>query len=278
MTWISKRAGLLALAVALHGCSPSGPSSDDSGDVAGDQLVALSGRAAVGAPIANAPVDARCDGGEGFIESVTTDDSGGFLGQVEASSLPCSLRVTGEGEDNILHSYADSEGNINITPFTDLIIALSASRAPMDWFEQDERTTAVGSLSQAQEEFLGALRGANYNLPDDGFDPFHSSFEINDAVDQLLDAFSAAVRNMPNVDSYQAFVDLISSGNLESIPPAPTPPEDDGSGSDDGTGGTDDGGGDDSTGDGGSDDGSGDDSNGDDDKGKRKGLTDILFG
>lgn len=268
MTWISKRAGLLALAVALHGCSPSGPSSEDEGDVAGEQLVALSGRAAVGAPIANAPVDARCDGGEGFVESVTTDESGGFQGQVEASALPCSLRVTGESEDKVLHSYADSEANINITPFTDLIIALSASRAPMDWFEQDERTSAVGSLNQAKEEFLGALRKANYNLPDDGFDPFKSSFEINDAVDQLLDAFSAAVRNMPNVDSYQAFVDLISSGNLESIPEAP---EEDSSGNDDGTGGSDDNSGDGGTGDGGDKD---DDKDKDDDD---RSLTDILF-
>lgn len=287
MTWISNRAGLLALAVALHGCSPSGPSSDDSGDVAGDQLVTLSGRAAVGAPIANAPVDARCDGGQSFIEPVTTNDSGGFLGQVETSALPCALRVTGDGEDKVLHSYADSEGIINITPFTDLIIALSASRAPMDWFEQDEHTSTVGSLNQAKEEFLGALRKANYNLPDDGFDPFKSSFEINDAVDQLLDAFSAAVRDMTNVTGYQAFVDLISSGNLGAIPPAPTPPEDDDSGSGDGTGGSDDGGGDDSTDDGGSDDGGGDDGDKDDeddddgdkdDKGKRKGLTDIILG
>ncbi|MCG2581899.1 MAG: hypothetical protein KA296_13590 [Marinobacter sp.] len=227
-------------------------------------MATLSGRAAVGAPISNAPVDARCKGGQGFIESVITNDSGGFLGQVEASALPCALRVTGTGEDKILHSYTDSGGTINITPLTDLIIALSASMAPMDWFNQDEHASAVGSLEQAREEFLGALRNANYNLPDDGFDPFTSSFEINDAVDQLLDAFSAAIRDMPNVTGYQAFVDLISSGNLAAIPQAPTPPEEDDSGSGDGTG---------------------DDGNKDDDKDKDKdkddddkGLIDIIFG
>ncbi|WP_145768808.1 hypothetical protein [Marinobacter lipolyticus] len=258
MTWITKKTGLLALAVALNGCSPSGPSSDDSSVVAGDQLVTLSGRAAVGAPIVNAPVDARCEGGEGFIGSVTTNESGGFLGQVDASALPCALRVTGDGEDKVLHSFADSGGTINITPFTDLIIALSASMAPMDWFNQDEYATAVSSLNLAREEFLGALLNANYNLPGDGFDPFKSSFEINDAVDQLLDAFSAAIRGIPNVADYQAFVDLISSGNLAVIPPAPTPPEDDGSDSGDGN------------------DGDNDNDDGDDDG--RGGLIDIIFG
>lgn len=275
MTWISNRAGILALAVALHGCSPSGSSSESSGDVAGDQLVTLAGRAAVGAPIANAPVDARCEGGKSFIESVTTNDSGGFLGQVESSALPCALRVSGNGEDRVLHSYADSGGTINITPFTDLIIALSASMSPMDWFEQDEYVSAVGSLPLAREEFLNALREAGYNLPGDGFDPFNSSFQINDAVDQLIDTFSAAVRDMPNVASYQAFVDLISSGNLEAIPQAPTESEGDGSGSGDGTGDS----GDNGTDTGGdNDDDRDDDDDDDDDEDDREGLIDILFG
>ncbi len=256
MTWISKRAGILALAVVLNACSPSGPSSDGSSNVAGDQLVTLSGRAAVGAPIANAPVDARCEGGEGFIESVTTDDSGGFLGQVPASALPCALRVTGNGEDKLLHSYADLGGTVNITPFTDLTIALSASMAPMDWIERDQPSSAVGSLNMAREEFLAALRRKNYNLPDDGFDPFKTSFEINDAVDQLIDVFLAAVRAMPNVNSYQEFVDLISSGNLEAIPQAP---EEDGSGS-------------------GDDNGDGGDDEGDNDDDGRGDLIDIIFG
>ncbi|MEQ9547410.1 MAG: hypothetical protein RIK85_15515 [Marinobacter sp.] len=251
MSWLSKGAGILALAVTLGGCSsPSSdePSSEGSSNVAGDQLATVSGRAAVGAPITNAPVDARCEGGEGFVGTVTTNESGGFLGQLATSALPCALRVTGNGEDKVLHSYVDSGGNINITPFTDLIIALSAAKAPMDWFDQDEHSTDLESLDIAKEEFLEALRNANYNLPANEFDPFRSSFQINDAVDQLLDTFSAAVRNMPNFSGYQAFVDLISSGNLQAIPPAPTSSEDDDSENSDNTGGSDDGsdGGDDS--------------------------------
>lgn len=256
MSWLSARTGVLALVIALNGCSPSGSSSESSSDLAGDQLVTLSGRAAVGAPIANAPVDARCEGGESFIATVTTNESGGFLGQVESSALPCALRVTGIGEDKILHSYTDSGGTINITPFTDLIIALSASTAPMGWFNQDEQASAVGSLEQSREEFLAALRNANYNVPGDGFDPFTSSFQINDAVDQLIDVFSAAVRAMPNVNSYQEFVDLISSGNLDAIPQAP---EEDGSGS-------------------GDDNGDGGDDEGDNDDDGRKDVIDIIFG
>jgi hypothetical protein len=158
MTGIAKGAGVLTLAVALNGCSPSGPSQDDSGDIAGDQLAILSGRAAVGAPIANAPVAARCAQGEGFIETVTTDDSGGFEGQVETSSLPCALQVTGEGTAQRLHSYTDAPGTVNITPFTDLIIALTATITPTTWFDQEDRTTAVGELEQQKNLFLNTMQ------------------------------------------------------------------------------------------------------------------------
>ncbi|CAN0601391.1 unnamed protein product, partial [Ectocarpus sp. 12 AP-2014] len=159
-----------------------------------------------------------------FIETVTTDDSGGFEGQVETSSLPCALQVTGEGTAQRLHSYTDAPGTVNITPFTDLIIALTATITPTTWFDQEDRTTAVGELEQQKNLFLNTLQEKNYTFPGDDFDPFSTRFEINDDADQLLEAFSAALADSPTIANYEELVNLISSGNLGSIPEALTSP------------------------------------------------------
>ncbi|GAA0851608.1 hypothetical protein GCM10009113_36090 [Marinobacter szutsaonensis] len=152
----------------------------------------------------------------------------------------------------MLHSYVSSAGTVNITPFTDLIIALASASDPETWFQQDDYAVIADNLNQAKSEFLQALVQASYDLPADDFDPFHSSFAIGDAIDRLLDAFSQAARDLVNVESYQELVDLISSGNLETIPPAPQVPGDGGSGGGDGGGDGGNGGGGTGGGDGGS--------------------------
>ncbi|RBP31168.1 hypothetical protein DET50_106191 [Marinobacter pelagius] len=238
MTWIAKGAGILALAVTIGGCGGSSSNDSSESEATGDELVTLSGRAAVGAPIANTTIDARCEGGTGFTENVETDASGGFSGQVASSALPCALRVNAGTEYEMLHSYASSAGTVNITPFTDLIIALASARDPEIWFQQEDYAVVTDNLNQAKSEFLQALIQASYDIPADDFDPFHSSFAIGDAVDRLLDAFSQAARDLVNIAFYQELVDLISSGNLESIPPAPQIPGDGGSGGGDGDGDT----------------------------------------
>ncbi|MGF2734567.1 hypothetical protein [Marinobacter sp. DUT-1] len=155
----------------------------------------------------------------------------------------------------MLHSYTGSAGTVNVTPFTDLIITLSTSSTPEIWYQQDDYASMTNNLDQAKNEFVQALTQAGYSVPAD-FDPFHSSFQINDTIDKLLDVFFEAVRNLPNVASYGEFVDLISSGNLAAIPSAPLP-----SGTDDGGSGGGDGSGGDSSGDGGGGDGGDDGSN-----------------
>ncbi|WP_372986706.1 carboxypeptidase-like regulatory domain-containing protein [Marinobacter sp.] len=258
MTWIAKGAGILALAVTIGGCGGSSSNDSSSSEATSDELVTLSGRAAVGAPIANATVEVRCEGGTGFTENVETDAAGGFRGQVASTALPCALRVHGGTEYEMLHSYAGSSGTVNITPFTDLIIALASARDPETWFQQEDYAIVADNLNQAKSEFLQALAQASYDIPADDFDPFHSSFVIGDAVDRLLDAFSQAARDVVNIAFYQELVDVISSGNLESIPPAPQSSGDGGSG--DGNGGGDGGG---NGGDGGTGGGDGDTDGGD---------------
>ncbi len=205
--------------VGCGGGSSSSGSSVDDGD--NQSLATLSGRAAVGAPIAGATVSARCTDGSGFINGVTTDSNGSFSGRVESDSLPCALRVTGGSEEITLHSFSESSGTINITPLTDMIIALSSSVAPKAWFERDDRNALVANLELARREMIAALGDSSYELPDGEFDPFRTPFTIGDTVDRVLDALWEAIAALPTVDSYPAFLDLIAGGNLAVIPEAP---------------------------------------------------------
>lgn len=211
------------LGAFIVGCGGGSSSSGSSGDDGGgsSSLASLGGRAAVGAPIAGATVSARCEGGNGFTSVVTTDSSGSFSGQVESMALPCALRVSGGSEATTLHSFAESAGTVNITPLTDMVIALSSSVAPGAWFEREDRSALVENLEVARRELVSALREASYELPADEFDPFSTPFTIGDAVDRVLDTLGEAIAALPTVDGYAAFVDLVTSGNLAAIPGAP---------------------------------------------------------
>ena len=167
---------------ALVGCGGSSSDSSDDGDN-GSSSATLSGTAAVGAPIAEAPVEARCEDGSGFLTNVTTDSDGGFRGDVNPDALPCALRVNGGTPQTTLHSWAETGGTVNITSLTDLAIAISATIPPATWYDQDDRGQRVQNLSEARDDLLTILRNQGYNVPDDDFDPFRTGFAIGDAVD-----------------------------------------------------------------------------------------------
>ncbi|GAA3956781.1 hypothetical protein [Allohahella marinimesophila] len=205
----------------LVGCGGGSSSSGSSSEDSNASQATLSGRAAVGAPIVAASVVARCADGSGFTNDVGTDGSGRFEGQVASAALPCALRVNGSTAETTLHSYAVVGGNVNITPLTDLIIAVATSASPSTWYDQSGQLPDAATLASAQASFLNALRSEGYGLPGEDFDPFRTPFSIGDNADQLLDNLMAAVSIMANVENYAAFVDLLSSGNLASIPQAP---------------------------------------------------------
>src|SRR5689334_18910701 len=91
----------------------------------------VSGTAAVGAALANAPVQAKCATGSG---TATTAADGSYSISIVGGALPCLVKVTGsaDGETVTLHSVADSgttnaadavtSAKANATPLTELII------------------------------------------------------------------------------------------------------------------------------------------------------------
>lgn len=124
--------------------------------------LAISGTAATGAAIADAPVQARCASGNG---SATTAADGSYTLQVEGGTLPCAMRVTPAG-GSPLHAVALGNGNsatANLTPATELVVARLAGSMPAAYFDAfgaapaaaltpDAAQAAVASVEQTLQE------------------------------------------------------------------------------------------------------------------------------
>ena len=163
--------------------------------------VTLSGTAAVGAPLVGATVSARCTSGAA-VTPATTDATGQWtLALTSAAALPCALQVSGGQAGGVafmqvLHSYATAAGVVNLTPLTDLSVALAAAQLPALWFAALDATHAPAlgaALDSARPHVLQALVAAGYTLPPGtGFDPLTSAFSATgtDPYDALLDAFA----------------------------------------------------------------------------------------
>lgn len=184
-------------------------------------MVTLSGTAATGAALKNASVTASCKNNSGFSTPVSTNDKGQWTGQVLATNLPCALQA--KTADLALHSYATAAGNVNITPLTDLSIAMISRKNPADWFKQYQ-VLLESQLKAAADEIAKQLASKNYVLPEE-FNLFNSTFAIGDAFDKMLDALMAAITSS-SLKNYNALLNqVVATGSTASIPAAmPTPP------------------------------------------------------
>src|SRR5690606_23300804 len=134
----------LVLSAACGGDSPktgqepdagNDPHSQEAGTDAGaapdEREPSLAGTAAFGAAVSGGQVQAKCENGEATYEG-TTDEHGAFELGIAEDAYPCVLRVTGGNLPagmSALHSWAASPGTANITPLTDIALALTAERA-----------------------------------------------------------------------------------------------------------------------------------------------------
>ncbi len=163
----------------------------------------LSGVAAVGAPIVGGTVTANCSDGETYTTQNSTNSSGVWrISNVPSSAPPCALRLSGGsvgsgGPDAPdLYSYAEStSGDVNITPLTDLIVALAAGD-PAAWFASFDADAEALGVDEATDTLFEALADAGYDMskiPD--FDPLTASFKAaaGDPYDDLLEALRDAV-------------------------------------------------------------------------------------
>jgi hypothetical protein len=201
-------------AVSSSSQASSAPSSSLSSS--SQAKVVLSGVAAMGAPIGNSPVVAKCANGLGFALSVTTNAKGAFSGEVDADALPCALKVT--GPDITLYSYALAAGVVNITPLTDLIIANASALNPSVWYTSNNWQLFESTLLLAQTNFYNTLLANGYALPQGVFNPFSTAFIIGDIWDQLLDQLWAAIALSNNLKNYADLVALLKDGNINALP------------------------------------------------------------
>lgn len=180
-------AGLTAAALLLHGCSGGGTNSAAPTE--------LTGVAATGAAIANAAVETKCIGSPGSIFTGTTSATGAFtLSGAAGASAPCMLKVT-SGSTNY-YSYAATAGRINITPFTDLIVAKAFGSDPATAYANFDATKAAtisANLASAKTFVTAQVTQLAGKAPVG--DPLTGVFVIGDADDKVLDGLGAALTN-----------------------------------------------------------------------------------
>ena len=206
---------LIAFGLLTSGCG--GSSSSSNKPDSSKNAVSMQGTAAIGSPIANGTLTAKCSDGSGFTNTVTTQANGAWSGTVTSGALPCALQITGGTPNVTLHSFATQAGNVNITPLTDLALALATSSVPADWFNNSKPTA---SLLAAISNLETALKDANFTLPSGSFDPFTAPFTATttDGWDQLLEQIKGAIEADSSIADYAALVNLIKDGNVASFP------------------------------------------------------------
>lgn len=223
------------------GTSSAADSSSSSSTSSTDAGQNLQGTAAVGNPIANGTVVAKCADGSGFTTAVTTNTQGAFSGVVTTGALPCVLQVSGGAPNVVLHSYTLSSGIVNITPLTDLALALAIKAADgsalADWFAAPTNWSAIsGGLVTALDSLRSALVTAGYELPEawvvGSTAPFTAAFTPNpatDAFDQLLESLAQAIESSGSYADYEALLAAFVGGGAFPQAPGtgpvnPTPP------------------------------------------------------
>jgi Fe-S cluster assembly iron-binding protein IscA len=185
-----------ALAV-LAACGGGGGSNPTDNETA----LKLSGTAATGLAIANAPVEAKCASGTG---TATTSGDGTYTLTIEGGSLPCVLQVApggGEPLRSLIDGSGAGEATVNITPLTELIAAKAAGGDPAALFDNFDAAAQAKVSTAAVQEAVQAVVVALQGVIDlAGVDPIKDTLVAatsgggtGNELDQKLDALQAAL-------------------------------------------------------------------------------------
>ncbi|WP_272962772.1 hypothetical protein [Alcanivorax jadensis] len=221
------RASFLSIVLAVAGCGGDGTSNRaaDAGNGAGEgpstpPSASLVGTAAVGAAIVGGTVIASCEDGSGFDSAVITSANGTWSGEIaDSASLPCVFTVTGGTPSITLRSYVAQPGIVNITPITDMVLALATGLADGSWVGMPASWPEAATIESKKAELLTAMTNAGFSLP--AGDPFTTALVIGDDWDQVLDAIQEAIDDDPSIADYSALLNLVKDGNLNQFPDAP---------------------------------------------------------
>lgn len=212
-----------ALASSLAACGGGG----DAG-LPNNPALTLSGTAAVGLAIANAPLKVKCQGGSA---AATTGADGSYTVKLASGGLPCAIEVQLPSDGGKLHSVVAGTGAsavANVTPLTELQAARVARKDLAAFFDGYDAAAAKlvtpVALKNAQVEVTSLLSGTvdTTKLKDFVADPLKAATPANpaggDAHDKLLDQLRAKLSK----EKFKEMVTLLASG--KPMPdPAPGP-------------------------------------------------------
>lgn len=184
---------ILATFALLQGCAGGGGESEFAD-------ARLDGVAAVGAPIVGGRIEMSCATVDALTSDELTDANGAWSVTVALSALPCKVRVSGGTVNGIenrlsLHSLASAPGRVNVTPLTDLLVALGANESPSEWFQNssaEQVRSVIELINGTSNRLTTALTEAGYTVPAD-FSPIAMLFDprAGDPYDDLLEALRA---------------------------------------------------------------------------------------
>ena len=187
---------LILIALLVVSCGGEGTGSPGA-PVSSTATNTLSGTAAAGAAIVG---QVTVKGSLGNTKSALIEADGTYNVDVTGLTAPYRLRAVGTvgGRTYKLHSYAEAAdvgGNVNITPFTDLIVANAAGQIAESYFDSNTPADLDPTELAAQED---ALQAKLQNV--------FTALGLGTAVDLLNQSFSAdhsgldAVLDMVRVD------------------------------------------------------------------------------
>jgi hypothetical protein len=177
--------------------------------------IAISGTAAVGAPLANAKVSILCNSGAVGKET-QADSTGKYSTTVTSACIaPYMLKVTGVDTSTTptatitLYAFADKAGNINITPLTDIAAKFATNNDPDGEYEavlkQIKTTdslwgTSTKAAAQANLQKVLDKLGVTSSIALD--DLLHGKFDakLGDKTDDLLEKLKTQRGGVPLKD------------------------------------------------------------------------------
>lgn len=212
----------LALVAGLAACGGSGPGSSAS------ESAQLQGVVAVGNPVVGATIQLTCSTPT-TLPLITSSSTGAWGSVVPLAALPCGVSASGGTVGGVpntqtLHSIALAAGTVNITPLTDILVALAAGQAPDAWFatlNPAQIAAASQAAADASATIAQALQTAGYAVPS-GFSPLGMVFsaQTGDPYDDLLEAFRTAIVNASTTYS-AVLAQWATTGTPPALPTAP---------------------------------------------------------
>jgi len=208
------------LALLLSACGGGGGGSGDGGSGGGGTppQTAIAGTAAVGAPLANAPVDVKCLRGSG---SGNTDAAGKFEVALTGAQGPCMLQAASSA-GALVSATATAGGTANITSLTHLLTArLLGNGSPAASFAGADAATYASitaqDISAAQGAVANELQRIGAQMPSVNWvtQPFTAA--PGDAMDGALELLQDKLATQ-NKSLAAAAIEL-STGPLQVVVP-----------------------------------------------------------